>query len=96
MQALGGGMCLLGRRLAMSSLLEEVAFGTGEATAFRASKLQLREEPIGTPGDGALWPSVGYLGSQNLGFLGGTQSWLLAWGGGVGSAPTRLPFPRSS
>ena len=88
-------MCLLGRRLAMSSLLEEVAFGTGEATAFRASKLQLREEPIGTPGDGALWPSVGYLGSQNLGFLGGTQNWLLAWGGGVGVHPHACPSLRA-
>ena len=41
MQALGGGMCPLGRHLAMSSLPEEVAFGTGEETVFRASKLQL-------------------------------------------------------
>ena len=42
-QVPGGGMCLLGRCLVLSSLPEEVAFGTGEETAFRASKLQLTE-----------------------------------------------------
>ena len=69
-QAPGGGMCPLGRCLVMSSLPEEVAFGTGEETAFGASKLQLTELVLSGPLSGTRAPRTwGSRGAFTAGFL---------------------------